>query len=294
MGKLSGSLKRVPILGQLLVALGDARRRWRGHGPRDAGLAQLKASQHPAAGRLLEALAMARRKGPPAIRRIESRRAALLGVDALLDDGSLPASLRRDREVRVCEAVRASMPPRQAALLHGLVKVFGLRAALELGTNVGISAAYIAAAAAPGTVTTLERSHHRARHARALFDAVGLDNVDIVLGSFDQTLAGVLNRSGVLDFAFIDGNHRLEPTLRYFEAIIAHMRPGGVVVFDDIRWSQGMREAWERIRGDDRFSLTADLVRMGVGVVRLGAEAAERIDEHGGWLEGPGPKIHVP
>jgi hypothetical protein len=47
--------------------------------------------------------------------------------------------------------------------------------------------------------------------------------------------------------AFIDGDHTFEGTLRYHAAARATMPAGSMLVFDDIDWSDGMREAWKKI-----------------------------------------------
>jgi hypothetical protein len=38
-------------------------------------------------------------------------------------------------------------------------------------------------------------------------------------------------------------------------------------VFDDVSWSRGMAKAWERIRSDERVSLSVDLFQIGLCVV---------------------------
>ena len=64
------------------------------------------------------------------------------------------------------------------------------------------------------------------------------------------------------------------PTLAYFEQLLPHLSPAGVLVFDDVEWSAGMADAWSRIRSDHRVGLAVDLFK--VGICGLGgAERAE-------------------
>src|SRR5690606_21722314 len=98
---------------------------------------------------------------------IETQRAAMLGDGSPLDDGTLPGSLRHDAGLSIGQACRASMPPRKAAVLSALAGAFQPACAVELGTNVGVSAAYIARAVR-GTLTTFEVSPYRLRAARRL------------------------------------------------------------------------------------------------------------------------------
>jgi hypothetical protein len=57
----------------------------------------------------------------------------------------------------------------------------------------------------------------------------------------------------------------------YFEGVVPHMAPEGVMVFDDIPWNRGVRRAWRRIRRDKRISGAFALGRMGVAVTSNGS-----------------------
>jgi predicted O-methyltransferase YrrM len=140
---------------------------------------------------------------------------------------------------------------------------------LELGTSLGISGAYVAAALqlnGHGRLVTMELSAFRAARARAHWEELGLDAIDVVMGSFDDTLGPTVEGVGPVDFAFVDGDHQLEPTLRYTEAILGQLADGGVILFDDIRWSGGMQEAWDVVRRDPRVRVSVDLGKVGICV----------------------------
>ena len=148
-----------------------------------------------------------------------------------------------------------------------IVREFGPTLGLELGTNLGISSSYQAAAmrlAGRGRMITCEGSPVRSGIARGLHERLGLENVEYVVGLFADTLESVLADNEPFDYVFIDGHHQKQPTLDYFEAIAPHLAPEAVVVFDDIRWSPGMREAWDILSRDHRFSVALDLDIMGV------------------------------
>ena len=115
-----------------------------------------------------------------------------------------------------------------------------------------------------GRLTTLEGSPARARIARSVFEAVGLDNVMCKIGLFTDTLRETLEEMGSVDYAFIDGHHLKQPTLDYFDEIYPHLAEGALVIFDDIRYSRGMREAWSLLKRDIRIKVAVDLGRMGV------------------------------
>jgi predicted O-methyltransferase YrrM len=144
--------------------------------------------------------------------------------------------------------------------------------AIELGTCVGISASFQAAALelnGAGHLVTLEGQEAFARIARANLEELGLaGRATLVVGRFDETLPRVLAEPlGPVDFVFLDGNHTEEATWRYYEALLPAMRERGVLVFDDIDWSAGMRRVWTRVREDSRLGAAIDLTKIGVGVV---------------------------
>ena len=118
-----------------------------------------------------------------------------------------------------------------------------------MGTAVGISGAYIAAALGPGArLATLDRLAGAVQAARATFDAVGVaDRVTVVEGRFAETLEPALQRMAPVDFMFIDGHHEEEPTLAYLETALPYLGEKAVVVFDDIDWSEGMTRAWSTV-----------------------------------------------
>jgi len=206
---------------------------------------------------------------PDAIDAIERERDKLLARREPLIQGDLGLGGIYDEDVTIEAACRVSKDASAAVLLHLLVAAFEPRIALELGTNVGISSAYQAAALAhsgSGRLVTLESSPYRQRIAREMHTRLGLLNVHYRMGLFTETLAPVLAEFDPVDYAFIDGDHQYQPTLDYFDAIWSHSAEGAVFVFDDIRWSEGMTRAWQEIRRDPRLTVVADLNSMGVCV----------------------------
>jgi predicted O-methyltransferase YrrM len=165
---------------------------------------------------------------------------------------------------------RASSRPAKALLLYALVREFAPRRALELGTCLGISAAYqamaIRHAGEGGQLTTLEGAPAMAEIARETFAAAGLDNVDVRVGRFVDTMPVVL-AEGPVGYAFVDGHHDGQATLDYFEQILPHA-PDALLVFDDIRWNDRMEAAWHRIAADDRIELAVDLQGYGLVLTR--------------------------
>jgi len=140
---------------------------------------------------------------------------------------------------------------------------------LELGTAAGISGMYMLAGmsqGAGGHLETFEGSSELSRLAennlRIFVNLYALEHVnfELIVGNFDMTLEPYIRAlSHPLHLAFIDGNHREEATLRYHRLIRDVMDKRGVIVHDDIGWSDGMRRAWRKIQEMEGTGRTVEL-----------------------------------
>ncbi len=107
---------------------------------------------------------------------------------------------------------------------------------LELGSCAGISGAYLASAPNCKKLFSVEGSAALAGLARETIDQVAPGRAEVINGLFNDVLDSLLPELGenALDLAFIDGHHERVATLHYYERIKPALRPGAVVVFDDI------------------------------------------------------------
>ena len=204
------------------------------------------------------------------IARIEAERQNLLNSNEPLVDGSLGERGLYDAGIGIKEACKVSKSPKPAKLLYLLTRAVEPKNVIELGTNVGISSAYIGSAlqvnGMDGKLTTLDVSPYRQKIANEIHRNIGLENITYVEGLFTDTLKNTLRKIGTVDLAFIDGHHQYQPTLDYFEQIYTYSTPDAVFVFDDIRWSDGMKKAWAELKEDRRLGLVVDFYRFGVCV----------------------------
>lgn len=199
---------------------------------------------------------------------IEARRQQLLRSPASLSvtDFGAGSHTGAGQQRRVADIARtAAKPAHLAQLLFRLVNYCRPATILELGTSLGLTTAYLAAADSHHQVVTFEGCPNVASMARETFEKMSLGNIRIVEGNIDDTLAPALAAlAAPVDFAFFDGNHRYEPTLRYFEFCLAHRTDESVFVFDDIHWSADMERAWEEIKAHPEVMLTVDLFYIGL------------------------------
>lgn len=170
----------------------------------------------------------------------------------------------------VSRMVKSSKNAFWARLLFHIVREFHPESCLEMGCNLGISAAYQAKALflnGSGRLVTLEGSPERVAIAEQGFRELHLNNIDVVTGHFSQTLLKTLNKVPPINYAFIDGHHDHLATLKYFHMISPHCQTSAVLVFDDINWSAGMHKAWQDIQRDDRIKTSCDLFVLGICVL---------------------------
>lgn len=155
-----------------------------------------------------------------------------------------------------------------AQLLFRMVKEYRPETILELGTSLGITSSYLSMANPFSNLTTIEGAKEIADVAKKNFDSLRLQNITLVPGNFDDTLPGTLSSLSSLDFVFIDGNHRREPTERYFSQLLSKTNHESILVFDDIHWSKEMEEAWGTIKAHPSVRCTIDLFFIGIIFIR--------------------------
>lgn len=169
------------------------------------------------------------------------------------------------RERKISAIAKSSLKPKKySQLLFRMVNYFHPQNILELGTSLGITTSYLSSGNSNADVITMEGSPHVASIARKNFNAVQLKNISVIEGNFDDTLPGLISKLPSADFVFIDGNHRKEPTIRYFEQLLPIASGTGIFIFDDVHWSREMEEAWEIIKQHDAVTLSIDLFFIGI------------------------------
>jgi predicted O-methyltransferase YrrM len=204
----------------------------------------------------------------PVFKHIESIRKRLLKDDSVLEveDYGAGSVTGATKYRKVKEIAHASLKsPKYARLLFHLVKFSQANLVIELGTSLGISTSYLAAAASGGKVYSFEGASSVMNMAERHFDELELSHVELIQGSFDQNLPDFINGlSCSPDLVFIDGHHTYEATIRYFSLLLTKSNEDTIFVFDDIHWSSGMEKAWQEIKQHPQVTLTIDLFFMGI------------------------------
>ena len=160
-------------------------------------------------------------------------------------------------------AKNALKPPKYSQLLFRFASHFQYKNIVELGTSLGVTTSYFAQVQHLNSITTIEGAPQIASFANIQFDVMKLQNVKVITGNFDDKLLDVLNSNPNIDLVYIDGNHKKNPTLHYFNQVIKYCNTNTCLIFDDIHWSSGMEEAWQEIKNDERVKLTIDVFFLG-------------------------------
>ncbi len=214
---------------------------------------------------------------------VEMRRRELLASKAEIEvhdfGAGAPGEVRTPEEMRkgvrskaplakVCAV--ASKSPAWGAILFRFIRHLRPSSCVELGTCVGLSAAYQAGALrfnGQGNLLSLEGSPGVAAVAMETFNLLGLQNARVSVGPFHETYIHALESMRPVDFLFNDGHHDHDAVVNYFLQSLPYLADTAVMVVDDIAWSVGMKQAWREMIGHPQVVVSVDMRTVGVLVL---------------------------
>lgn len=172
---------------------------------------------------------------------------------------------------RVSEIARyTAVPAKYGLLLANLAAEYGNPSVVEFGTSLGISTMYLASGCPGSVVYTMEGCPDVCLSAKENFREGGFGNITLMDGSFDNLLPLLRKKNVKPGLAFIDGDHKKEPVIRYVKELRKMSEDDLVIVIDDIHYSSEMEDAWNEIGWGGNVTLTIDLYRMGLVFFRKG------------------------
>jgi predicted O-methyltransferase YrrM len=206
--------------------------------------------------------------------RIEARRLDLLRSQrsiSIIDYGLDPKHGPVHRAAPVGEVTQASRSQPWCEFLYHLARATQPSHVLEMGSCVGISASYIAAALEAnggGRLITLEGDPILSELTRETLAGLGLaGRGECVCGPFEETLKASLERMQPVDLLFHDGAHEAWCYEQDFATMRPYLAPGAVVIYDDIRWGDtDTIGAWRKIVADTSIKGSLDCGAIGVFV----------------------------
>ena len=186
--------------------------------------------------------------------------------DSLLKNGQLinvsevgaGSQIHEKSSLRVKQIVSsASSSINKCKLLVSIANWSKTKRILELGTNLGVCT--LAWAENGFEVMTVEGNQELYQFAQKAIEP--LDNVVCHYSLFED----YLNRNEeMFDLIYVDGDHSYQATINLIQQSKTFLNPNGVIVIDDIKWSDGMKKAWEKAKQDEYFNFHIDLFALGI------------------------------
>lgn len=183
-----------------------------------------------------------------------------------------PELFRRLRDAMATHP-RASMQiaPEQGQFMALLVRLLGVRRVIEIGVFTGYSSLWMARALpADGELIACDVSEEWTAIARKYWEEAGVENrIRLRLAPAVDTLTELLadGRAGTFDLVFIDADK--ENVDRYYELSLQLLRPGGLILVDNVLWSgrvidpavtdpgtEALRVFNRKLHTDDRIELS--------------------------------------
>lgn len=136
------------------------------------------------------------------------------------------------------EWARMQISPEQGAFMSWLVRLMGVRRALEVGVFTGYSSLTVALALPPdGTLLACDVNEEWTGIARRYWQRAGVERkitleLRPAVETLDQRLAA--GEAATYDFAFVDADK--ENYVAYYERCLALLRVGGVLLVDNVLW----------------------------------------------------------
>jgi caffeoyl-CoA O-methyltransferase len=213
-----------------------------------------------------------------------------LSLDDRLYDYLLGVSLREPDVMRRLREETAAHPeanmqiaPEQGQFMALLVRLLGARRTLEVGVFTGYSSLAVALALPDdGQVVACDVSEEFTAVARRYWKEAGVERkIDLRLAPAVETLDGMIasGGAGTFDFAFLDADK--ENYDRYYEQSLVLVRPGGLIVIDNVLWSgevadpaksgsalDAIRALNAKLAGDERVDLSVLPVADGLTLAR--------------------------
>jgi predicted O-methyltransferase YrrM len=152
-----------------------------------------------------------------------------------------------------------------ANLLYQLNKHYQFERCLEFGISLGVGTLNLALGNEKSEIITVEACENTFNFTKNEFEKMGINNVLFQRNTFYDFIVNLKRgETKKFDLIFIDGHHDGEALLFYLKELEPFSHPETLFILDDIRWSDGMFKAWNKIIKDEKFHLTMDLFRMGI------------------------------
>lgn len=203
----------------------------------------------------------------------------------LVGDVSRESEILADLRRETAEHPRAGMQisPEQGQFMQMLVKLVGVRKAVEIGVFTGYSSLAVALAMPhDGHIVACDVSEDFTAMARRYWERAGVtDRITLKLAPANETLDALLRdgQAGTFDFAFIDADKSSYDG--YYERCLKLLRVGGLIAVDNALWggavadpsqtdpdTTALRALNRKMQADDRVDFTMVPIGDGLALAR--------------------------
>jgi predicted O-methyltransferase YrrM len=160
-----------------------------------------------------------------------------------------PPILKRLRDETAVQPMGTmQISPEHGQFMALMIQLMGARNTLEVGVFTGYSSLAVALALpANGRIVACDVSEEFTSVARRYWKEAGVDHmIDLQLRPALETLNGLVaeGRHNTFDFAFIDADKVNYEG--YYECALKLIRPGGVIMVDNVLWSGRVADPKEK------------------------------------------------
>jgi len=180
-----------------------------------------------------------------------------LGAGSYTDTG---AQIAR----RICDLAKSSSSNKhKCRLIRNIVTFFRPKSILEIGTNLGLSTAYLHSAAKSADLVSVEGADPILAKAKENLAQLHFHSPTLIHSDFDTFFLGAHPSITGSELVYLDGNHNYSSTMKYFNTVWQPKSITSVLIVDDINWSEGMAKAWEEMKSSPDCS-SVDLYKIGI------------------------------
>jgi predicted O-methyltransferase YrrM len=151
-----------------------------------------------------------------------------------------------------------------AKLLYQLNKHYLFENVLEFGTSLGVGTLHLALGNQNSNIITVDACKNTSDFAQENLNNLAIQNVNFLRNTFYDFLLAIKGETIKFDLIYIDGHHDGEALQYYWKELAKHIHEETLIILDDIRWSESMLVAWNKIIENENYHLTMDLFRMGI------------------------------
>ena len=184
-------------------------------------------------------------------------------VITIQDFGAGSKRLSNHREVATILKTSSSKG-KYGKLLYQLSKHYKFKNILEFGTSLGVGTTYLSLGNPDCKIITIEACENTREVALKNFKS--LKNITSVHSTFNDYLSNLTGAQ--FDLIYIDGHHDGVALLDYLEKLSTFSHDETIFILDDIRWSDSMFDAWNKIINNKDYHVTLDFFRIGIIVPR--------------------------